>query len=182
MIHTESSANQFGNWDRSFLPSFRHQGLRGNQSAEGEGARGSAIWVRLWRRAYCREAVTRRAEEEPRRRTSVSFFLWRTTEQAGVPLGGFARKNGRWVGLRLFAFRWADSISQFEPSYIHTIVRRTHTNTHTLHAYMTGGPCHLGAQGGCPACQHYRAGPGCILIHYCSRSILSLCQFVDTLS
>jgi len=24
---------------------------------------------------------------------------------------------------------------------------------------MTGGPCHLGAQGGCPACQHYRAGP-----------------------
>jgi len=72
----------------------------------------------LWRRAYCREAVTRRAEEEPRRRTSVSFFLWRTTEQAGVPLGGFARKNGRWVGLKLFAFRWADSISQFEPSYI----------------------------------------------------------------
>ena len=116
--------------------------------------------MRLWRRAYCREAVTRRAEEEPRRRTSVSFFLWRTTEQAGVPLGGFARKNGRWVGLRLFAFRWADSISQFEPSYIHTTVRRTHTNTHTLHAYMTGGPCHLGAQGGCPACQHYRAGPG----------------------
>ena len=72
-------------------------------------------------------AVTRRAEEEPRRRTSVSFFLWRTTEQAGVPLGGFARKNGRWVGLRLFAFRWADSISL----YIHTTVRRTHTLTRT---------------------------------------------------
>ena len=148
MIHTESSANQFGNWDRSFLPSFRHQGLRGNQSAEGEGARGSAIWVRLWRRAYCREAVTRRAEEEPRRRTSVSFFLWRTTEQAGVPLGGFARKNGRWVGLRLFAFRWADSISQFEPSYIHTRVHRTHTLTHTTCVHdrgplPSGGPGRL---------------------------------------
>jgi len=106
--------------------------------------------VRLWRRAYCREAVTRRAEEEPRRRTSVSFFLWRTTEQAGVPLGGFARKNGRWVGLRLFAFRWTDSISQFEPSYIHTTVRRTHTNTHTLHAYMTGGPAIWGPRAAAP--------------------------------
>ena len=107
----------------------------------------------------------RRSHEELRRsrggEQAFLFFLWRTTEQAGVPLGGFARKNGRWVGLRLFAFRWADSISQFEPSYIHTTVRRTHTNTHTLHAYMTGGPCHLGAQGGCPACQHYRAGPDC---------------------
>ena len=50
----------------------------------------------------------------------------------------------------MFAFCWADSISQFEPSYIHTTVRRTHTNTHTLHAYMTGGPCHLGARAATP--------------------------------
>ena len=28
-----------------------------------------------------------------------------------------------------------------------------------LHTYMTGGPNDLGAQGGCPAYQHYRAGP-----------------------
>jgi len=131
--------------------------------------------VRLWRRAYCREAVTRRAEEEPRRRTSVSFFLWRTTEQAGVPLGGFARKNGRWVGLRLFAFCWADSISQFEPSYIHTTVRRTHTNTHTLHAYMTGA-LPFGGPGRLPRLPTLQGRP-CNQRRRCGQPLLASCGY-----